>query len=193
MPIPKTWVEELVVEWLHIDGFLVESNLPVGTTEVGGRNEADVVGAKMDNNTLVIRHVEVGQFSGGVKGVESVLSKKFSQSIQNSIKDYFKQRLSFTSDNIKYDKFYVLTYWTGPTIEAEALKRYGVIPLPLPDFIQDNVIPSIQRWKENPPHGSRLRGEIIGLPETYWLLQLIDYMYNRRMLNIEKLISKQNR
>ena len=102
MPIPKTWVEELVVEWLHIDGFLVESNLPVGTTEVGGRNEADVVGAKMDNNTLVIRHVEVGQFSGGVKGVESVLSKKFSQSIQNTIKDYFKRRLSFRSDKILY-------------------------------------------------------------------------------------------
>jgi len=33
MPFPRTWVEELIIEWLHLDGFLVEANLPVGVPE----------------------------------------------------------------------------------------------------------------------------------------------------------------
>ena len=57
MPFPKTYVEELIIEWLHIDGFLVEANLPVAVTSAGGRGEADVVGASLSKGSAL----DIGQ------------------------------------------------------------------------------------------------------------------------------------
>ena len=43
---PKTWSEELVAEWLSINGFFVETNAPAGSGVYGGRKEADIIGLK---------------------------------------------------------------------------------------------------------------------------------------------------
>ncbi|MCL6578788.1 MAG: hypothetical protein K6T73_05295, partial [Candidatus Bathyarchaeota archaeon] len=69
MPFTKTWTEELVAEWLQLNGYLVEAGLPAGVTPAGGRYVADVVGAKVSGNALEIIHVEVGQLSGGKQSV----------------------------------------------------------------------------------------------------------------------------
>lgn len=49
MPFPRTWVEELIVEWLHLEGFIVVANLPISVSSAGGRGEVDVVGARIEN------------------------------------------------------------------------------------------------------------------------------------------------
>jgi len=46
MPFPKTWSEELIAEWLQLKENLVKIGVPISSSEVEGRNEADVVGAK---------------------------------------------------------------------------------------------------------------------------------------------------
>jgi hypothetical protein len=46
MPFPRTWSEELIAEWLQLKEYLVEIRVPISSSEVEGRNEADVVGAK---------------------------------------------------------------------------------------------------------------------------------------------------
>ncbi|MEM1583719.1 MAG: hypothetical protein QXF28_07345 [Nitrososphaerota archaeon] len=38
----RTWSEELVAEWLHLQDYFVEVSVPIRTTEPGGRFEADV-------------------------------------------------------------------------------------------------------------------------------------------------------
>jgi len=35
MPFAKTWTEELVAEWLQLNGYLVEAGLPAGVTAAG--------------------------------------------------------------------------------------------------------------------------------------------------------------
>ena len=52
MPYTKTWSEELVAEWLQLEGYLVEVSLPLPAGPQGGRGEADVVGARIQQNTL---------------------------------------------------------------------------------------------------------------------------------------------
>jgi len=47
MPIPRTWSEELVSEWLCLEGYSTEIGLHVGKGIAGGRAEADVVGIKI--------------------------------------------------------------------------------------------------------------------------------------------------
>ena len=40
MSIPSNWLEELVAEWLALEGYFVETNLP------GQRGEVEVVGKR---------------------------------------------------------------------------------------------------------------------------------------------------
>ena len=58
----------------------------------------------------------------------------------------------------------------------------GINVRPLPDFIHNEVIQTIQRWKANPPQQPRTKDGHITLPESCWFLQLIDYFYNKGLL-----------
>ena len=176
MPFPKTWVEELIIEWLHLKGFLVEANLPVSTTKAGGRLEVDVVGAKLVGTTLEIIHVETGQLSGGTEGIKAI-GKKFSSVVYYSLLNYFSQKLSSGGYRVNYKKVYIATYWTKPTIDQ--LRGLGIDVRTLPDFICNEVLPSIDKWKQNPPHHPKGRAT---LPESFWLLQLLDSLKDKGML-----------
>jgi len=180
MPFPKTWAEELIIEWLHLDGFLVEANLPVSVAKRGGRLEVDIVGARISGNMLEIKHIETGQLSGGQEGANRVKEKKFSNNVCSSVINYFKQRLSFTGNRINYQKVFIPTHWSNPTIKT--LTQLGITVKPLPDFICHEILPTIQKWKQNPPHQPQTKGKYVTLPESYWLLQLIDYLNDRRLL-----------
>jgi hypothetical protein len=183
MPFPRTWVEELIAEWLHLEGFLVEANLPVSVASAGGRGEADVVGAKISNGQLQILHIETGQLSGGEKSISSV-EKKFGSVVRESVKGYFKERFSYTGESINYKVMYIATFWTKPTVSG--LERLGVEVLSLPRFIRKKVLPTIKRWKQNPPHSPRCPGHLITLPESHWLLILLDYLSAKGLIRIDE-------
>ena len=180
MPFAKTWSEEIVAEWLLLEGYSVEVGLPVGVASKGGRFEADVVGAKVVGNTLKITHAEVGQLSGGQQSIKS-LQKKFSNNICSTIEGYFRQKFGFTQKNIDHRKLYVATFWTKPV--KNAARQMGIDFRPLPEFICQEVLRTIQNWKNNPPSfNPKHKGSVIMLPEGYWLLQLIDFLDRRGLL-----------
>ena len=57
MPFPCNWLEELVAEWLDLDGFLVRLQPPFPNPNGhGGRLEPDVIGARIHDGRLEIRH-----------------------------------------------------------------------------------------------------------------------------------------
>ena len=179
MPFTSNWLEELVAEWLQLDGYCVEVGLPVSVMKVGGRFEADVVGAKVVNNELQIRHIECGQLPSGEQSIKS-LQNKFSDRNRSSIEEYFKQRFGIVG-KVNYDKLYVASYWSRPVIEKAG--KLGIIIITLPDFIVNEVLPTIHKWRDNAPQQPRTRGKHITLPQSCWFLQLIDYLHNRGLLN----------
>ena len=179
MPFPRNWVEELIVEWLHLEGHMVEANFPVATTSVGGRGEVEAVGARVNEGFLEIIHIETGQLSGGKSSVESI-EKKFRQEIHESLIKYFRDIFASESDNVSYRKIYKASYWTQPTMDG--IRSFGIEVIPLPDFLRDFVIPTIKQWKENPPHAPKARGPMIALPESHWLLKLLEYMHTQNLL-----------
>jgi hypothetical protein len=181
MPFPRTWAEELIGEWLHLEGFLVETNLPVSVESAGGRVEADVLGARISNGQLQILHIETGQLSGGEKSISSV-KKKFGSVMRESVEGYFKELFCYTGESIIYTPMYIATFWTKTTVEG--LKRLGVEVLSLPLFIMEKVLPTITRWKQNPLHLPQSPGLLITLPESYWLLLLLDYLREKKILRI---------
>ena len=179
MPFAKTWTEEIVAEWLLLKGYSVEIGLPVGARDVGGRFEADIVGAKVEANTLKIIHAEVGTLAGGQGSVIS-LQKKFSNNICSTIENYFREIFAFTGKNVNYKKLYVASFWTKPVINNA--RKIGINVRPLPDFLCEEVLQTIHDWKNNPPYETKSKGKVIMLPDAYWLLHLIDFLDRKKML-----------
>jgi len=180
MPIAQTWAEELIAEWLHLKGYLVETGLPAGTPSSGGRYEADVVGVKILENKLEIIHVEVGTLSKGKDSIVS-LQKKFSGQYCESISKFFKIKFNFNGST-NYQKLYIATYCTKPVINAA--RSFNVTVIPLNEFIFSDILPTISEWKKNPPHSPSTRGSYITLPQSYWLLQFLDYMFAYKLLKL---------
>ena len=60
LPFPTNWGEELISEYLELEGYFVRTNLPVPTEEKGGRGELDILGLKVEEEQLKILHVETG-------------------------------------------------------------------------------------------------------------------------------------
>jgi len=180
MPFPRTWIEELILEWLQLQGFASQSNLPVVAAQAGGRFEADIVGARIRDGTLEIRHIETGQLAGGENSTQSV-KKKFSTVITTTITELFQTMFSFAGKSIAYQKLYVATFSTGPVMRD--ISVLGIEVQTVPEFVLDKVLPDIAAWKGDPPHRPQTRGSQITLPESYWLLQMLDHLDKRGLIN----------
>ncbi len=179
MPFPRTWIEELIVEWLHLDGYMVEANLPVSTPRAGGRGEADIVGARISNDVLQIRHIETGLLHQGEKSIEHV-RKKFDPEIRKSLVKHFRRVFSLSSKNVQYTRVYIPTHWSKRVVHE--LRKAKIEVWPFPEFLHNSLMPTIVQWKENPPHSPKIRGPSVTLPESYWLLQMLDYMHKKGLL-----------
>lgn len=169
----------MIVEWLQLDGFLSLSNLPVAVSKVGGRFEADVVGARVKGGQLEIRHIETGVLGNGRKSTASI-TKKFGDPVISSVKKHFKTALSYKGPEPSYEKIYVATYWTEPVIRD--LERVDINVVRLPDFILSRVLPAVRAWQENPPHQPLMKGPRITLPECLWLSQMLDHLRDKGLL-----------
>lgn len=178
MPFPRTWTEELIAEWLQLDGFLTQTNLPVCVSKVGGRFEADVVGARIKDGKLEIQHIETGLLAGGLNSTASI-KKKFAGRVKRSVTAHFKRALSFDGP-CTYRTLYVASFWTRPVIRGAA--KLGVKVIPLPEFIRGTVLPTVREWKRKPPFQSLQTGPRVALPESLWLLQMLDHLKAQRML-----------
>jgi len=60
LPFPSNWTEELICEYLELEGYFVKTNNPISLNRVGGRGEMDAVGIKLEQNKLKIIHIETG-------------------------------------------------------------------------------------------------------------------------------------
>lgn len=90
MPFPANWLEELVIEWLDLEGFVISTSVFVPAV-AGGRLSPDVVGAKLDaNGSLLIRHCEVAMYlADKPEKVAERYSKKFSSEIEKAVRTRF--------------------------------------------------------------------------------------------------------
>ena len=177
MPIPRNWSEELVSEWLNLNGYSTEVGIPVGTGGRGGRKEADVVGVKISGTNkkariLQIYHVEVGQLRGHESNV-ATLKEKFSNTRTDKIVERFKKRMAFAGD-VQYDKVYI-DIWERPTlierlINDPDIAREEIKVWTLSELYR-NVFEAIKAWGE------------LTLPESYWMLKMLVSLREARLID----------
>ncbi len=175
LPIANTWTEELVAEWLNLDGFLVEIGLPAGTVGRGGRREADVVGGRVVNGKLQICHCEVAEWliNAPVDRIVSACAGKFSKEVCQSVEHYFCDIFG-TKQAHSYRKLIITKYSSNkrfPDKMKQALP--GSEPVFLNDFIRNSIVSSIKDWKQR--HRTS-KGNLPQLRRAYWLLKMVEFL-----------------
>ena len=175
MPFPRTWSEELIAEWLQLEGYFVEVGVPIRSGRKGGRSEADVLGIRAKADRLEIFHIEVGSLTGNPEDNADMIREKFSNERVDALKEYVARKFEFSAArNPAYKKLYIAVWWSDKTLAHLEKEKLPITTLF--NFIKDTVKPTIHRWKNEPPHKPQIIGKTITLPEGMWLLYLVDYL-----------------
>ncbi len=182
MPFPRTWVEELLAEWLEYQGYMVGTGLTIPIkhrpkgSKGGGRYEADVVGVRRNGDQCEIRHIE----SGALVDQNSVdrLRKKFSRDVCEVIKRRYAWSSATSARRTRYIKQYVVTYphqkpaeWVRWVAEIRRVDP-EVEVIALDGLLRDEVLPGLRRSGSSGPT----------IPEGYWLLCSLAYAHDLEIM-----------
>lgn len=163
MPFPANWLEELVAEWLDLEGFVISTAIGVPAGR-GGRFAPDVVGAKLNENGLVIRHCEAAMHLTQPEKEAARYAGKFSAGVRKAVEDHFHQIFGSIPNDVTYEKW-IITFRPSDRIRKK-LEDQGIRMITLRDFVSLEVLPAIKNWK---------RTETTQLPFDKWLLHMIDW------------------
>jgi len=207
MPIAKTWTEELVLEWLQLKGYVTLQNVRLRSGSGGGVKEADILGLKLHKEAqleesimreiLEILHVEVGSLARSFEENFALVKSKFVVERKEAVKEISVDIIELESvlgkytlrcsrlgaSTIEYKPLYVATYVAEKQVVMlkEGLKREGIEFLTLEEVLRE-IPDEIEEWKRRQVEKGFRKSEEITLPESWWLLNLIDYL--KRVENV---------
>lgn len=181
MPIPRYWSEEVVLEWLLLEGYLAEANVPLGSSRSGGRKEADVIGAKFEDDRLEVVHAEVGGVTSSLDEGIRAIKRKFSKNREESVIEEVKRRLGARSEvKVRYKPIFIATYASKISELKQGLKEEGIEFWMMDEFILTKLLEAIEKWKMRRKEEGKVKNERYAvLPESYWLSYLVDYLNSR--------------
>lgn len=172
MAFATTWSEELVAECLALEGYIVETNVPIGAGRGGGRKEADVVGVRFKNGIVNIVHVEVGSLASGPSDVLERYRNKFMWG-KEGLEKHFGVKMD-KKENINFEQRLVATWSSGNTIEIIKNNLPKIKFLTIKTLLEEKIMSIVnQRVKQNKV-----------FPANYWLLNLLWYI-NRKEINLK--------
>jgi len=166
----RTFSEQVVSEWLQLEGWFVETGVPLRSKSRGGRDEADIVAIKKKDESLTVQHIEVGTLAGGYQKDLDTLKKKFSTDKKQQIIDYVEKRLGTKP---KYKCRYVATYASKKSLKS--LQENGYHIDWLHNVIQTEILPAITKWKREEVK-TRKTPQLPTPPNNLWMIQLLNYM-----------------
>lgn len=164
MPFPKNWTEELISEYLELEGYFVRTNIPLSPKRVGGRGELDILGIKVEDKRPKIIHIETGILSR-LRDVE----RKFNPSTMKEIRKIARE-FGFKKPHLEH--WFVYGSWTrgrgkGWKNLQRKLEQRGVVCMTLGEMFQ-RVSEAINLWKEK--HKGKIAKQT--LPGNLWLLKM---------------------
>ena len=208
MPFTRNWVEELILEWLLLKGYLALSNARLRSGKSGGVKEADILGLKLvkeareaDREGIVevleIIHVEAGILTSNFEENLRVIKGKFAPERIKTIKEISLDAIELESvlgrlligysrlgvSEVRYRPVYVASYVAKKQVDRlkEELRRSGIEFLTLEEVLR-KIIKEIDEWKRKQVEKGLRATKRITLPESWWLLNLIDYMKNEGLV-----------
>ena len=186
MPFPRNWSEELVSEYLELEGYFVRTGHPVPIGKRGGRREIDGLGIKVVKDELEILHVEIGIPSLSIKDLKKALEEKFGSLVKREI-DRIASDFGF--QNYVWKRWFI-DVWRGTRRASEKwkkikqeLKDERIEILTFNDFWK-KITEAIGKWQEK--HKTE-KGTLPALPQNLWLLKMVE-----RVVNLDKFLNVRN-
>ncbi len=170
MPFATTWSEELVAEWLAIEGYLVETNVPIGSGRGGGRREADIIGVRIERDRVNIIHAEVASFAESPNKTIPRYKNKFYWG-EKYIKERWKQERK-----IKLKKLIVGTWISENMRKAIREGLPDVKLITFEELLEKEIYPIV---------GEYVRKFRV-FPENFWLLNFLWYLKQAERKRIGK-------
>ncbi len=169
MPFPANWLEELVVEWLDLEGFAISTAVSVNARP-GGRWVPDVVGAKLDGeDRLIIRHCEATMWlTQNPDSAAKAFKGKFSDDVEGAVRKHFSRIFGEKAASAEYQKWLITCADNASVRRILETSVPGIQVHVLKEFLFDCVLLTIKNWKQ----GKRM----MTLPSDKWLLHMIDVM-----------------
>jgi len=162
----RTFSETLIAEWLQLDGWAVRTGVPLGAKSGGGRDEADIVGIRVDCSIPRLIHIEVGNLGNSLEKNLRTLEKKFTEEKKEQLRKEFG-----LNDCLVEQRF--IAPWLSSNIEAIREKGYKIDLLT--DVIQQEILPSLFNWKLKRMEDRKTK-QLPTPPNNLWLIQLVDLL-----------------
>jgi hypothetical protein len=165
LPFPRNWLEELVAEYLQLEGYLVETGHPVQIGK-GGRGEIDIIGFKTDSGNIEAIHVEIGRAESYKDLAEKIEKQLLSPSVCEE-----RRKLSKTD---KCECWFISEVHSKNVQGWQRLKKdfegKGVKLVTFEELLQ-RIRDVVKKWKDD---HKTLKGNLPMLPENLWLLKMLE-------------------
>jgi hypothetical protein len=172
------WEEQLIAEWLSLQGYLLETNVGLIAPKAGGRNEADIVAIKIGDNRVLVKHIEVGTLNAGFSDNLKRVRKKFRNELKDSVKRFVMERIRPPSDyEWDYQCQYIFTFASRKDDLKKELEKHGIQLTPFDDIISQDIPNAIDEWRNRQIATGTVRGKdpnYIVLPRKYRLLTVFE-------------------
>jgi len=182
VPPARTWLEELVVEWLTLEGYLVLTNV-----RLGGAREADVVGFKaLEEGGYEVIHVEAGMyFLSPDKLLDTVIRKI--QGREDDVRRVLKYYIGEEVKEARYRKVFVTVWFKAYESVKDALREQHGIETMTVEEVVERILENLSRWEAHlKKERLRGRGTRVVPPESLRLTSLISYLSSRGMLKLKR-------
>lgn len=176
MPTPRSWTEELIVEYYMLKGFMVSFDVPVGSGKGGGRRDIDIIALDMTKKEAHIVDITNIWTTGSSKIVKDVIDR-LNRAV-SMVAGWYNQ-------DYRYIKRAVLLGepWR-PKMQKiiNDLRQNGVNACSLHDLILE-IIKYIDEWRDKMiKKGLVKKSTTPMLLEILYMLKLLGYMKDTKML-----------
>ena len=178
LPFPTNWGEELISEYLELEGYFVRTNLPVPTEEKGGRGELDILGVKVEDEQLKILHIETG-IPSRLGEMKRIFASSTTKEIRRIARDFGFE------ENYVLERWYVHTWGGQKGLSRkwghikEELEQEGVALMTFEEVLK-KIAEAINKWREK----YRGKAQQSSLPSSLWLLKMLESLLVSKRLRV---------
>jgi len=176
MPFPRSWVEELVVEYYMLRGFTVNFDVPAGSGRRGGRRDIDVIAVNPSTREVHIVDVTNIWQSKSENVVEKIVERL--RRAEELVSEWYGEGFRIVKKAVLLGE----PRRSGMTEIVEALRKEGIDACSLADLIVE-IIDYIEKWRSEAKQRRLVSKDTKPmLPEMLPMLKLLEYMKDSNMI-----------
>ncbi|MGP6239673.1 hypothetical protein ACNF40_04555 [Cuniculiplasma sp. SKW4] len=194
MGFAKNWLEEIVAEWLSLEGYSVETNVPLKSKLGDGRNEADVLGFMFKGEYLQIVHAEATvQLTQSHDDNVEKIKKKFSKENVEAVLEIAKTK--YGEREIGSTRHIFVCALASSRKEAQNLKETLISSniefIEFPELVHSCLTTISKEGEKRVDKGLNKTSEysqaiFAALPDGLWFMKMLGMMQRHGMLNISE-------